>query len=109
MLIIKLMISQTQYFYFEKSLLLDPNNNETINNLSFSQNMTIDRIETVPVNQVSKFISKFTNLFDYNTWFLISILFEFLSLIVFHYTYSIKTLILKSVTSVLDQYFFFVL
>ena len=70
-------------FYFEKSLLLDPNNNETINNLSFSQNMTIDRIETVPVNQVSKFISKFTNLFDYNTWFLISILFEFLSLIVF--------------------------
>ncbi len=70
-------------FYFEKSLLLDPNNNETINNLSFSQNMTIDRIETVPVNQVSKFISKFTNLFDYNTWFLISIFFEFLSIIVF--------------------------
>ena len=27
-------------FYFEKSLLLDPNNNETKNNLSFSQNMT---------------------------------------------------------------------
>ncbi len=70
-------------FYFEKSLLLDPNNNETKNNLSFSQNMTLDRIETVPVNQVSKFISKFTNLFDYNTWFLISIIFEFLSLIVF--------------------------
>lgn len=70
-------------FYFEKSLLLDPNNNETKNNLSFSQNMTLDRIETVPVNQVSKFISKFTNLFDYNTWLLISIIFEFLSLIVF--------------------------
>jgi tetratricopeptide (TPR) repeat protein len=70
-------------FYFEKSLLLDPNNNETKNNLSFSQNMTIDRIETVPVNQVSKFISKFTNVFDYNTWLLISIIFEFLSLIVF--------------------------
>ena len=29
-------------FYFEKSLLLDPNNNETKNNLSFSQNMTLD-------------------------------------------------------------------
>ena len=70
-------------FYFEKSLLLDLNNNETKNNLSFSQNMTIDRIETVPVNQVSKFISKFTNVFDYNTWLLISIIFEFLSLIVF--------------------------
>ena len=70
-------------FYFEKSLLLDPNNNETKNNLSFSQNMTIDRIENVPVNQVSKFISNFTNLYDYNTWFLISIIFEFLSLIVF--------------------------
>ena len=70
-------------FYFEKSLLLDPNNNETVNNLSFSQNMTIDRIEIVPINQVSKFISKFTNLFNYNSWILISIIFEFLSLIVF--------------------------
>ena len=70
-------------FYFEKSLLLDPNNNETKNNLSFSQNMTIDRIETIPVNQLSKFISSFTNLFDYNTWLLISIIFEFLSFIVF--------------------------
>ena len=58
--------------------------------------MTLDRIEIVPVNQVSKFISKFTNLFDYNSWLLISIIFEFLSLIVFHYTYSIKTLILKA-------------
>ena len=54
-------------FYFEKSLLLDPNNNETINNLSFSQNMTIDRIEIVPINQVSKFISNFTNLFKGKT------------------------------------------
>lgn len=70
-------------FYFEKSLLIDPNNDETINNLSFSQNMTIDKIETVPINQVSKFISKLINLFNYNSWILISIIFEFLSLIFF--------------------------
>ena len=52
-------------FYFEKSLLLDPNNNETKNNLSFSQNMTIDRIESIPINQLSKFILSFINLVDY--------------------------------------------
>ena len=40
--------------------------------------MTLDRIEIVPVNQVSKFISKFTNLFDYNSWLLISIIFSFI-------------------------------
>ena len=80
-------------FYFEKSLLLDPNNNETKNNLSFSQNMTLDRIEIAPVNLVSKFISKFTNLFDYNTWFLISIIFEFLSLIVFSFLFKAESTI----------------
>ena len=70
-------------YYFEKSLLLDPNNKETKNNLVFSQNMTIDRIETVPVNQLTKFISNFTNIFDYSTWIFNAILFEFLSMIVF--------------------------
>ena len=70
-------------FYFEKSLLLDPNNNETKNNLSFSQNMTIDRIESIPINQLSKFILSFINLVDYNTWLLISIIFEFLAFTVF--------------------------
>lgn len=70
-------------FYFEKSLLLDPNNNETKNNLSFSQNMTIDRIESIPINQLSKLILSFINLVDYNTWLLISIIFEFLAFTVF--------------------------
>ena len=79
-------------FYFEKSLLLDPNNNETKNNLSFSQNMTIDRIETIPINQLSKFILSFINLVDYNTWLLISIIFEFLAFTVFSvYAFSKNT------------------
>ena len=33
-------------FYFEKSLLLDPNNLESKNNLSFANNMTIDSIRS---------------------------------------------------------------
>ena len=63
-------------FYFEKSLLLDPNNLESKNNLSFANNMTIDRIETVPVNQIAKLISNLSTLFKYQQWFYVALFIE---------------------------------
>jgi tetratricopeptide (TPR) repeat protein len=41
-------------YYFEKALLLDPNNDEVKNNLAFAQKMTIDAIEDIPESGVSK-------------------------------------------------------
>jgi tetratricopeptide (TPR) repeat protein len=70
-------------FYFEKSLLLDPNNLESKNNLSFANNMTIDRIETVPVNQIAKFISNLSTLFKYQQWFYFALFIELISVLFF--------------------------
>ena len=70
-------------FYFEKSLLLDPNNLESKNNLSFANNMTIDRIETVPVNQIAKFISNLSTLFKYEQWFYVALFIELISVVFF--------------------------
>ena len=70
-------------FYFEKSLLLDPNNLESKNNLSFANNMTIDRIETVPVNQIAKFMSNLSTLFKYQQWFYVALFIELVSVVFF--------------------------
>lgn len=70
-------------FYFEKSLLLDPNNLESKNNLSFANNMTIDRIETVPVNQIAKFIFNLSTLFKYQQWFYVALFIELISVVFF--------------------------
>ena len=70
-------------FYFEKSLLLDPNNLESKNNLSFANNMTIDRIETVPVNQIAKLISNLSTLFKYQQWFYVALFIELISVVFF--------------------------
>ena len=42
-------------FYYEKALQLAPNDPDIINNLGYAQKMTIDAIQEVPENGVSKF------------------------------------------------------
>ena len=86
-------------FYFEKSLLLDPNNLESKNNLSFANNMTIDRIETVPVNQIAKFISNLSTLFKYQQWFYVALFIELISVVFFVlYLFNFKMIIFRIYT-----------
>ena len=40
-------------FYYEKALLLEPDNESVKNNLAYAQNMLIDKIETLPKNQIT--------------------------------------------------------
>ena len=44
-------------FYYEKALLLNPKSEKIANNLSFAQNMLIDKIEPLPQNQINSFFS----------------------------------------------------
>ena len=41
-------------YYYEKALLLDPKDEDIINNLSFAQKMTVDAIQEIPKNGLSK-------------------------------------------------------
>ena len=70
-------------YYYEKALNINPNNENVLNNLSFSQNMLIDKIEELPVNQVTQFFNFISNLFSINGWLFIGILFLYFFLIVF--------------------------
>ena len=64
-------------FYYEKALLLNPKSEKITNNLSFAQNMLIDKIEPLPLNQINSFFSSIINLFDYYIWQYIFLFFEF--------------------------------
>ena len=50
-------------YYYEKALKLMPNDSDVLNNLSYSQNMLIDKVEKLPINQVSEFFNLISNIF----------------------------------------------
>jgi len=70
-------------YYYEKSLLLNPNDKEVKNNLAFAQNMTIDDIEQVPEVGLSKLFKNIVNRASVNTWAYISVSGVFLFVILF--------------------------
>ena len=65
-------------YYFEKALKLNPNDKDVLNNLSFSQNMLVDKIDKLPVNQVSEFFNSISNALTINQWLFFGIVFLFL-------------------------------
>ncbi|MCV6631277.1 MAG: tetratricopeptide repeat protein [Flavobacteriaceae bacterium] len=60
-------------FYYEKALLLTPNDTDIQNNLSFAQNMTIDAIEQLPTNELSRAKNRWLSFFSIDQWAYISI------------------------------------
>jgi len=60
-------------FYFEKALILSPNNKEILSNLSFAKNMTLDAIEELPKSQIKQYINIFVSIFSIKIWAFISI------------------------------------
>ena len=70
-------------YYYEKALLLSPNDKEIQNNLAFAQNMTIDAIETIPEIGISKFFEKLINVFNTDIWAILCVIFLLLFVIFF--------------------------
>ena len=84
-------------FNFEKALLLNPNDTEIQNNLSFAQKMTIDEVVEVPKVGFAKIIRDFTSSYHYDTWAWIAIVFSVLFLGCFAGYYFSNTTMLKRV------------
>ncbi|MEM6514572.1 MAG: tetratricopeptide repeat protein [Bacteroidota bacterium] len=70
-------------YYFEKALLLEPNDKEISNNIAFARNMTIDSIEKVPDVGLSSLINKWAKYFHYETWAKISVTLSILFVLLF--------------------------
>ena len=69
--------------YYEKALKIDPNNLDVLNNLKYSQNMLIDKIELLPTDQLSNILIKISNIFSINQWLSIGIIASYIFLILF--------------------------
>ncbi len=65
-------------YYYEKALLLDPNDREIRNNLSYAQQMTIDDIQPIPQTTLSRITSRVMNIMTYDQWAYTSIFFMIL-------------------------------
>ncbi|MDX9789351.1 MAG: tetratricopeptide repeat protein [Candidatus Kapabacteria bacterium] len=70
-------------YYYEKALLLNPNNKDIKNNLKFAQNKTIDEIKEVPDVRFEKVLQNFTGILTYNAWAKISVGLAFLFFLLF--------------------------
>ncbi|MGB5817880.1 MAG: tetratricopeptide repeat protein [Saonia sp.] len=55
-------------YYYEKALLLKPNNPEIQNNLGFAQNMTLDAIEELPETGMSKIYGAIVEFLSFEQW-----------------------------------------
>lgn len=60
---------------YEKALVLSPNNERILNNLSFANKMTVDKIETVPELNIFKPLKKIFHFFSLTGWAIMSIVF----------------------------------
>jgi tetratricopeptide (TPR) repeat protein len=78
-------------YYYEKALILDPNDKDIKNNLAFAQNMTIDAIDKVPDVGFSRIVKTIVNTASADTWAKIAIVgvFIFVGLfLLYHFAYA---------------------
>ena len=62
-------------YYYEKALLLKPEDSEIKTNLSYAQNMTLDAIEVLPETGISKIYQRITGRMSFDQWAFTSVVF----------------------------------
>jgi tetratricopeptide (TPR) repeat protein len=70
-------------YYYEKALLLNPNDEEIKNNAAFARNMTVDAIDTIPEVGFTRIMKTITNIFSFDSWAIFSIGFVFAFVVFF--------------------------
>lgn len=81
-------------YYYEKALLLKPNDPEIKNNLAYAQNMTLDAIETMPETGVSRIYGSVVGVLSFDQWgytaVVFMMLFIFLYIAFYYLNYATK-------------------
>ena len=89
-------IANSIYFY-EKALILSPKDKDILNNLAYSQNMLIDKIEKLPTNQVSDFFNYISKILNMQQWVIIGLVLWYIFLATFLlYFFNTKTISKKN-------------
>ncbi len=81
-------------YYYEKSLLLNPVDQEVKTNLAYAQNMTLDAIDTLPQTGFSRIYKSITSKLTFDQWayasILCMVLFVVLYIVFYYNQYSTK-------------------
>jgi len=84
-------------YYYEKALLISPNDKDIQNNLKFAKSKTIDDIKEIPKVGFEKFIQNLTSSFHSDTWAKIAVGFSVLFLLFFIGYYFSETTVSKRI------------
>lgn len=77
-------------YYYEKALLLKPNDSEIKNNLAYAQNMTLDAIEVMPETGLSKIYKDTTGFLSFDQWGYNAVIFMLLFVLLYIGFYYLK-------------------
>ncbi len=61
-------------YYYEKAIKLLPNDEDIITNLSYAQNLRIDKIEKLPITQIQNIKNSLLNIFTQKNWAILFII-----------------------------------
>ena len=92
-------------YYFEKALLLNPNNTDARHNLTFAKRMTLDNIEALPKTIGQRFSEGLIQKLSYNTWAWLGVALAFVFAVLFllyHFAYDSSKKRLYFVTSIVN-------
>ncbi|MCK8480250.1 tetratricopeptide repeat protein [Psychroserpens algicola] len=79
-------------YYYEKALLLKPNDKDILNNIAYARNMTIDSVDEVPDVGFSRLINNATHTLSFDNWAKLSVGLMILFVLLFlGYYFSYKT------------------
>jgi len=70
-------------YYYEKALLLKPNDPEIKNNLSYAQNMTLDAIDTMPETGFARIYNSFLDVLSFDQWGYVAVVFMILFVLLY--------------------------
>ena len=70
-------------YYYEKALQLNPNDKDIIDNLNLVNNTLLDEIDPITTPLIESMLNSISNIFDFETWGYISIVFSFLIIALF--------------------------
>lgn len=70
-------------YYYEKALLLKPNDPEIKNNLGYAQNMTLDAIDQMPKTGLSKIYDNIIGVLSFDQWSYIAVVFMLLFVVLY--------------------------
>ncbi|TXE12844.1 tetratricopeptide repeat protein [Seonamhaeicola algicola] len=85
-------------YYYEKALMLNPNDADIQNNIAFAKNMTIDAIDVVPDAGFSKLVKSTTNTFTFDAWATAAVVLVFCFVVLFLVYYFSFSTVIKRLT-----------